>query len=215
LTIASLTEPLVNLATDLIGSIGLGAVALLTTISGVVGFPGSEPTMLFAGFDVFRGTLTLPGVIVAGVAGDVLGASIAYGIGHYGRREVLGKPGSKLRIPQRRLDRAHNWFERYGTWSVLLSRFTPIVRLALPYAAGVAELSFKRFLAMATLGSIFWIGGLALIGRSVGHNWPAWRHHLAYVDYVGLALIVGLVGYLLFRRTRSGRGDRTADAVSG
>ena len=82
--LASLTGPLVNLATNLIDSIGLAGVALLTMSSGVIGVPGTEPTMLFAGFDVFQGNLTLPGIIVAGVVGDVAGASIAYSIGYFG-----------------------------------------------------------------------------------------------------------------------------------
>ena len=68
---ASLTEPLVRLATNLIADLGLAGVALLTLTSGVIGVPGTEPTMLFAGFDVFQGNLTLPGVIVAGVKTNV------------------------------------------------------------------------------------------------------------------------------------------------
>ncbi len=94
LAYASLTEPLVKLATNLIGSLGLGGVALLTFTSGVIGLPGTEPTMLFAGFNVFQGHQTLVGIIVAGVIGDLAGASVAYAIGYYGRRELLERQGS-------------------------------------------------------------------------------------------------------------------------
>jgi membrane protein DedA with SNARE-associated domain len=209
-----LTEPLVNLATHLIGSLGLAGVALLTMTSGVVGLPGTEPTMLFAGFNVFEGNQTLVGIIAFGVIGDVLGASIAYTIGYYGRRELLERHGGKLHVSKARLDRAHGWFERYGTWTIFVSRFIPLIRAVFPYAAGVAKMPFKRFVALATLGSIFWIGGLGVLGREVGHNWQQWRHHLEYVDYVGIALIVGVIGYLLFRRTRGGHSDPAVDAVS-
>ena len=78
-----------TLATHLIGSLGLAGVGLLTMTSGVVGVPGTEPTMLFAGFDVFSHKLSLPGIIIAGVIGDVAGATIAYSIGYFGRRELL------------------------------------------------------------------------------------------------------------------------------
>jgi membrane protein DedA with SNARE-associated domain len=209
-----LTEPLVNLATHLIGSLGLAGVALLTMTSGVVGVPGTEPTMLFAGFNVFEGNQTLLGIIVFGVIGDVLGASIAYAIGYYGSRELLERHGRKLHLSQARLDRAHGWFERYGSPTIFVSRFIPLIRAVFPYAAGVAKMPFKRFIALATLGSIFWIGGLGVLGREVGHNWQQWRHHLEYVDYAGIALIVGVIGYLLFRRTRNGRSDPAVDAVS-
>jgi membrane protein DedA with SNARE-associated domain len=77
---ASVTDSLVNLATHIIRDLGLAGVSLLTMTSGVIGLPGSEPTMLFAGFNVFEKHQTLLGIISFGVLGDVLGSSIAYGI---------------------------------------------------------------------------------------------------------------------------------------
>lgn len=216
LTLASLTEPLVSLATHLIGSIGLAGVALLTLTSGVIGLPGTEPTMLFAGFNVFQGNLTLPGIITAGVVGDVAGASIAYSIGYYGRRELLERQGAKLHMSPARLDRAHGWFERYGSPVIFVSRLLPVVRAAFPYAAGVAEMPFWRFASLATLGSIVWIGGLGVLGRAVGSQWQTWRHHLEYVDYVGAAVLVAAIVYLIVRRRsdRNGSGEPAADVVS-
>jgi membrane protein DedA with SNARE-associated domain len=209
--LASLTAPLVNLATHLIADIGLAGVALLTLSSGVIGVPGTEPTMLFAGFDVFQGNLTLPGIIVAGVVGDVAGASIAYSIGFFGSRELLESHGSKLHVSASGIDRAHRWFDRYGTPVIFVSRFMPFIRAAFPYAAGVARMSYPRFVIMATLGSIVWIGGLGVLGREVGHQWETWRHHLEYVDYVGAAILVAAVVYLIvrWRRSRGGPGSAT------
>jgi len=217
LTIASITGPLVSLATHLIGSIGLAGVALLTLTSGVIGLPGTEPTMLFAGFNVFQGNLTLPGIITAGVVGDMAGASIAYSIGYYGRRELLEHRGGKLHVSPSRLNRAHAWFERYGTAVILISRLIPVVRAAFPYAAGVARMPFWRFFVLATLGSIIWIGGLGVLGREVGSQWPAWRHHLEYVDYAAAAVLVAAIVYLIIRRRSDrdgGAGEPAADVVS-
>jgi len=216
LTLASLTEPLVRLATQLVGSLGLGGVALLTLTSGVIGLPGTEPTMLFAGFDVFQGTLTLPGIVAAGVVGDVAGASIAYSIGYYGRRDLFERQGSKLHMSPARLNRAHGWFARYGAPVIFVSRFLPVVRAAFPYAAGVARMPFGRFVSLAALGSLVWIGGLGVLGREVGRSWPSWRHHLEYVDYAGAAVLVCAIVYFLVRRARPDRkdsGDRAADVV--
>jgi membrane protein DedA with SNARE-associated domain len=214
IALASLTQPLVNLATNLIGDLGLAGVTLLMTITGVIGVPGTEPTMLFAGFDVYNHTLSLPGIIIAGVIGDVLGASIAYTIGFYGSRELLERQGSKLHLSQSRLDRAHRWFERYGTWTVFVTRFIPVVRAAFPYAAGASKMPFARFVTLSALGSVVWVPGLAVLGREVGRNWTSWRHHLEYVDYVGAALVVAAIVYLIVRRSRPGRGDPAIDVVS-
>ena len=90
-----MTAPLVNLATNVIDSLGYAGVAVLTATTGVIGVPGTEPVMLFAGFDVYNGNLTLPGIIVAGVVGDMAGASIAYAIGYYGRPRAARAPGKQ------------------------------------------------------------------------------------------------------------------------
>jgi membrane protein DedA with SNARE-associated domain len=200
---ASITGPLVTFATNLIKSIGLGGVAVLTASSGVIGVPGSEPTMLFAGFNVYQGHLSLLGIIVAGVIGDMLGASIAYAIGYFGSRELLERQGAKLHLSQRRMDTAHRWFDRYGAPVVLISRWIPFVRAAFPYAAGVAEMPFARFFALATLGSVVWISALGILGRQVGHSWESWRHHLEYADYAAVAIVVLGVLYLVLRRRRT------------
>ena len=105
---------------------------------------------------------------------------------------------------------------------VFVSRFLPLIRAAFPYAAGVAEMPYWRFAPMAALGSLFLIGGLAVLGREVGSQWQAWRHHLEYVDYVGAVLLVAAIVYLVVRSRRGGPGDgsgpsaeRTAGAGAG
>jgi membrane protein DedA with SNARE-associated domain len=212
LVYASVTDSLVTLATHVIRDLGLAGVALLTMTSGVIGAPGSEPTMLFAGFNVSEGHLSLFGIIVAGVFGDMLGASIAYAIGYWGREELVERHGNKLHISKRRLDRAHNWFDRYGAPVIVVSRFIPFARAAFPYAAGVARMGYVRFLIFGTIGSIVWITALGVLGNAVGSSWQSWRHNLEYVDYVGAALLVVAIVYLIVRITRSRRGDPTAVA---
>ena len=213
LALASVTDSLVTLATHIIRDLGLAGVALLTMTSGVIGVPGSEPTMLFAGFNVSEGHLSLVGIIVAGVLGDMIGASIAYAIGYWGRRELIERHGKKIHLNPERLNRAHGWAERYGAPAVFVSRLIPGVRFVFPYAAGIAEMGYLRFITFATLGSIAWVTGLGFLGREVGSDWQTWRKHLEVVDYVILGLIVVGVVVLVVRRVRSGR--RTpADALS-
>ena len=200
--LASLTGPLVDLATHVIGSLGLAGVAVMTATTAVIGVPGSEPVMLFAGFDVYNGHLTLVGIIAAGVLGDMIGASIAYAIGYFGRRELLERQGSKLHVSPQKLERAHQWSERHGAPAIFISRMVPFVRAAFPYAAGVAEMPFVKFALAALAGSIVWISALGVLGREVGSNWSSWRHHLEYVDYAVVALVLTGIAYLVLRRAR-------------
>jgi membrane protein DedA with SNARE-associated domain len=212
LALASVTDSLVTLATHIIRDLGLAGVALLTMTSGVIGLPGSEPTMLFAGFNASEGHLSLLGIIVSGVLGDMLGASIAYAIGYWGREELVERHGNKLHISQHRLDRAHRWFERYGAPVIVVSRCIPFARAAFPYAAGVARMGYGRFLVFGTIGSIIWITAMGVLGNAVGSNWQSWRHNLEYVDYVAAVLLVAAIAYVIVRIARSRRGDPTAVA---
>jgi membrane protein DedA with SNARE-associated domain len=210
---ASVTDALATLATHIIHDLGLAGVGLLCLTTGVVGVPGTEPTMLFAGFNVFQHHLTLAGIVVSGVIGDILGASIAYAIGYYGRLELIERHGNKLHISPRRLEIARGWFDRYGSPVIFVSRFIPGLRAVFPYAAGVSQMPFARFLPFTALGSVGWILGLGLLGRAVGSKWTSWRHNLGYVDYVVVALLVAAVGYLIVRRIRSRGAPPPADAV--
>ena len=208
-----MTGPLVDAATHVINTLGLAGVAVMMATTGIIGLPGTEPTMLFAGFNVFNHHHTLLGIIVFGVIGDLVGASIAYAIGYWGRRELVERHGSKIHMSTARLDRAHHWAERYGAPAVVISRLIPGVRFVFPYAAGIAEMGYARFISFAALGTVAWVTGLGFLGREVGSDWQSWRKHLEVVDYVVLALIVAAVALLVIRRVRSGR-RAPVDALS-
>jgi membrane protein DedA with SNARE-associated domain len=91
----------------------------------------------------------------------------------------------------------------------------PLARAAFPYAAGVAEMPFVRFFVAALAGSIIWIGGLGVLGREVGSNWSSWRHHLEYVDYAVVVLVLAAIVYLLIRRHRGRTGGHAEAPVAG
>jgi membrane protein DedA with SNARE-associated domain len=208
---ASVTDALVTLATHIIRDLGLGGVSALTLSSGVILMPGTEPTMLFAGFNVFQHHLSLIGIIAFGLIGDVVGAAVAYAIGYYGSG-WLEQHGGKFHMGPERLAIAHRWFGRWGAPVVAVSRCLPLIRAVFPYAAGVARMPFSLFLPFALLGSIPWITGLGLLGKAVGNSWPSWRHHLEYVDYAFLALLLVALGYYFVRRRRA--ADRAPDAYA-
>jgi membrane protein DedA with SNARE-associated domain len=209
LELASITDPVVNAAVDVINSLGLpGIFLLMVAESACIPIP-SEATMLFAGFGVAKGDHTLLAVTAAGVAGNVIGSWIAYGIGYLGRVDLLERHGRKLHVKQSHLRTADRWFERYGDVTVLVSRMLPIIRTFISLPAGVAKMPFWRFTVLTLAGCIPWVLALAFIGKQAGHNWESWRHHLQYVDYVVVAAVVVGIGYLIVRRRR-GAGPETA-----
>jgi membrane protein DedA with SNARE-associated domain len=203
-------EPIVDVATEFISSAGeLGVFALMVLESACIPIP-SEAIMLFAGFSVSEGEMTLFGIVAAGVLGNLVGSWIAYAIGYFGRIDLLEK-NKLIHISPKHLKWADDWFARYGNATVFFSRMLPIIRTFISLPAGVARMPFWRFTAYTLLGSIPWVLMLAIVGEKVGDNWEDWRHKLGYLDYFVLAAIVVGVVYLIVKRRRgSGTGGKEA-----
>lgn len=208
--IAALLDPLVNLCTDFIGAVGYAGVFVLTLLgSACIPIP-SEATMMFAGFKVSDGDLTLFGVIAAGVAGELIGCLIAYAAGYYGRIDLLER-NKLIHIDRKRLDWVDGWFQRHGDITVFVGRLLPLVRAFISLPAGVAEMPLRRFIPFTLAGSVIWLSGLAVIGQAVGDNWDKWHQKFAFLDYVVVIAAIGAIAYLLIRRRR-GPGEPTGDA---
>jgi len=195
--LASITDPLVNFAVNVIDTIGLPGVFLLMLLeSACIPIP-SEGTMLFAGFHY-----NLAAITVVGVAGNLVGSWIAYWIGYIGRVDLLEKHGSKLHIKKSHLEWADRWFERHGDATVFFTRMLPIIRTFISLPAGVARMPIWRFTLLTAAGCIPWVLLLGFIGHQAGHNWDRWKDHLHYVDYAIVAAIVLGVAWLVIRRRR-------------
>jgi membrane protein DedA with SNARE-associated domain len=218
LVVASLTDPLVQFAVNVVEELGLpGVFVLMVAESACIPIP-SEATMLFAGFNVSEGEYALWLVVAVATAANVVGSWIAYAVGYYGRIDILEKHGKKLHIKPSHLAWADRWFEKYGSWTVFLTRMLPIIRTFISLPAGVARMPFWRFTVLTLAGCVPWIFMLTLIGREVGDRWESWKDSLHYVDYAVAAVIVIGVVYLVLRNRRSGganaeaAGEPAADA---
>ena len=204
LVLASVTDKLADFATTVVGDLGLaGIFVLMVAESACIPIP-SEPTMLFAGFNVHQGTYGLWEVVAVAVAANLVGSWIAYAVGYYGRLELVERHGNKLHIKQSHLDWADRWFAKYGDPAIFFSRMLPIIRTFISLPAGAARVPFWRFTVLTVLGCIPWMLGLTLAGRAAADNWDHWRDKLHYIDYAVLALIIIGIIVLVVRRRRDG-----------
>ena len=212
---ASITDPLVQFAVDVIDKLGLaGVFVLMVAESACLPIP-SEATMLFAGFNVSEGEYSLWLVTAVGVAANLVGSWIAYAIGYFGRIDVLEKHGKKLHIKPSHLKWADDWFQRYGDATVFFSRMLPIIRTFISLPAGVARMPFWRFTLLTVAGCVPWVFMLAFIGKVSGDNWEKWKEHLHYIDYAVIAAILLGAVWLFVRYRRRRRANATAvDATS-
>jgi membrane protein DedA with SNARE-associated domain len=210
--IASITDPIVEVAVDVVAELGLwGIFVLMLLESACIPVP-SEATMLFAGFNVAEGEYSLFAITVVGSVANLVGSWIAYAAGYYGRIDILEKHGKKLHIKKSHLEWADRWFERHGDATVFFTRMLPIIRTFISLPAGVAKMPFWRFSVLTLLGCVPWVLMLGFIGREAGDNWESWKDSLHYVDYaVAAAILLGLIWLLIRRR----RNNKPADASSG
>jgi membrane protein DedA with SNARE-associated domain len=200
---ADILDPLINAATNFIDATGLAGVFVLMMLESACIPVPSEAIMLFAGFNVSEGNMTLFGIVAAGVLGNLVGSWIAYAAGYYGRLELLDQ-NRLIHINKRHLEWADRWFERHGSATVFFTRMMPIVRTFISLPAGAARMPIGRFTLYTLAGCIPWVLALGIIGQQVGERWHEWRDSLHYLDYVVIAVVAIGVAYLIIRRRREG-----------
>jgi membrane protein DedA with SNARE-associated domain len=204
-----IVDPIVDAAVEVIDVLGYAGIFFLMLLESACIPVPSEAIMLFAGFNVHEGDMTLFGIVAAGVLGNVVGSWAAYAAGYYGRLELLEK-NRLVHVNRRHLEWADRWFERHGDATVFFTRMLPIIRTFISLPAGVAKMPFWRFTALTLLGCIPWVLMLGVIGREVGDRWEDWRDYLHYGDYVVLAAVLAGAVWLIIRRRRGGAGAAEA-----
>ncbi len=160
----------------------------------------SELIMPFAGFTAARGELSLLLVVVAGVAGSLLGALVWYYVGLWlgldRLKRFAARHGRWLTLSPADLDRAHDWFERHGAWSVFLGRLIPTVRTLISVPAGINAMPLPTFLAWSALGTAVWTALLAGLGYLLQSQY---ERVSSYVNPISTAVVVLLVAAYLYR----------------
>jgi membrane protein DedA with SNARE-associated domain len=161
-----------------IATYGYVAIFLLMLLESACIPVPSELIMTFGGAlaaGAVPGTsLNLAGVIIAGVAGNVAGSYIAWAVGRYGGQAALRRWGRRLRVRDHELERANQWFDRYGPQAVLIGRLLPVVRTFISLPAGIAGMDPVRFGIYTTIGCIPWTATRAMWSAPIGiRSWTA------------------------------------------
>jgi membrane protein DedA with SNARE-associated domain len=179
------------------GAIGIFVLMLLENL-----FPPipSELIMPLAGFVASRGQLGLTSVIVAGVAGSVIGTFFWYGLGRWlgegSLRKFAARHGRWLTLSPEDVDRANDWFIRHGAAALILGRLVPGVRTLISVPAGIFRVSPSYFLLLSTIGSAIWTTALAYAGFVFGSNYGAVT---GVVEPIGTGIFVLAIAIYLYR----------------
>ena len=119
----------------------------------------------------------------AAVAGDSTGYAIGY---HIGPR-LFNREDSRL-FHKDHVARTQRFYAKYGSKTIVLARFVPIVRTFAPTVAGVGKMPYRTFLAFNVAGGIGWVASMTLAGYFLGRSIPDIERHLHWVILIVIAV---------------------------
>ncbi len=185
-------------------AIVFGESALLI---GVI-FPG-DSLLFTAGLLSATGLLPplwvlLIAIPLAAIAGDQTG----YWIGRKAGPAIFRRPDSLI-FKQAYVEKAHDFFEKYGPRTVAMARFVPIVRTLAPIMAGVSKMRYRTFTIYNICGDIVWGVGVTTLGFFLGQI-PFVRK---YIELILILIIFLSVLPMLIHLLQAWRGRRRARAA--
>ncbi len=136
-------------------------------------------------------------LVIAAVTGNTLNYWIGSAVGH----KVFTHQYRWLNPAA--LAKTHAFYEKHGGKTIILARFTPIVRSFAPFIAGVSAMTFVKFQFFNIIGAVLWVAGLLVFGYLFG-NMPWVREHLNTLVLIGmvaaiLPIVIGVV-WQLYRK---------------
>ena len=174
--------------TQIIQSGGLLLIALIIFAESgmMVGFFFPGDTLLFsAGILAAAGNLPIALTIGVIAFAAILGDNIGYHIGNKLGPRLFKKDSLVFRHEY--IMRAEKFFEKYGTKTMLLAHFVPVVRTFAPVTAGAARMDYRIFFIFDAIGVIAWSFLITLLGYFLGSRIPGVEH---YIEPVLLGIIL-------------------------
>jgi len=182
--------------------------------TGLVVFPvlPGDSILFIAGTVVAAAGLDVHVLVAILAAAAILGDSVNYAIGHFIGPRVFERPDSRW-LKQTHLRRTQAFYDKYGGVTIIIGRFVPVIRTFAPFLAGVAGMSYQRFLSYNVVGGIAWIASLVYAGYLFG-NIPWVKQNLTIIVavFVIVSLIPATVTFVKERRrSRTTRRRRDQD----
>ncbi|EDN9303736.1 DedA family protein [Listeria monocytogenes] len=168
----------------------------------------SEIILTFGGFMTTVTSLNIVMVIIVATLGSVVGAILLYKVASYFGKErlmkIVLKYGRILRLKESDIERAENFFLKYGSWAVFLCRMIPLIRSLISIPAGMTKMKMSKFLILTTAGSLLWNTVLIGLGAMLGESWieiVVFMDSFSTIIYSIIAILV-VVGLGFFFRAR-------------
>ncbi|EAE0012119.1 DedA family protein [Listeria monocytogenes] len=187
--------------TNIMADFGYIGIFVLIMIENLFPPIPSEIILTFGGFMTTVTSLNVLMVIIVATLGSVVGAILLYKVASYFGKErltkIVLKYGRILRLKESDVERAENFFLKYGSWAVFLCRMIPLIRSLISIPAGMTKMKMSRFLILTTAGSLLWNTVLIGLGAILGESWNeivVFMDSFSTIIYsvIAITLVVGL-----------------------
>ena len=180
-------------------------VLLLLVLLESLGVPlPGEIALVTAAAYASHGRISIYVVIALAAAGASIGGVLGYWIGIKGGLPLVARYGGYIGIRRSHVDKAHAFFERNGSKTILFGRFVALLRTWAAVVAGAACMPFTKFVTYNTIGSIVWAIVFGLLGYFFGRDLPLLETYISRASFG--VLIVGAVALALFILYRRRKG---------
>jgi membrane-associated protein len=172
--------------------------------TGLVVFPflPGDSILFIAGTIVATAGLNVHLLVVLLIVAAILGDSVNYAVGHYIGPKIYDKPDSRW-FKQAHLQKTQAFYDKFGGVTIIIGRFIPIIRTFAPFLAGVAGMTYRRFLSYNVIGGVMWIGLLVYAGYLFGNiPWVKQNLSLIVIGIVIVSLIPAVSTFISERRRR-------------
>ncbi|MFJ8754297.1 DedA family protein [Streptomyces sp. NPDC102441] len=191
----------------LLNTFGLpGLLLIVFAESGLlIGFFLPGDSLLFTtGLLVTTGDLKYPLWLVCLLVAlaAIIGDQVGYLFGRKVGPALFRRPDSRL-FKQENVEKAHEFFEKYGPKSLVLARFVPIVRTFTPIIAGVSRMDYRSFITFNVIGGVLWGVGVTLLGAGLGKIDFVHEHIELILILIVLISVVPIAIEFLRARSRS------------
>lgn len=157
--------------------------------------PGDSLLFAIGAFSA-RGSFEFWTISLSLLGAAILGDTVNYAIGKYFGNKLFDKEDSKI-FNKKHLDKAHEFYEKYGAKTIILARFVPIVRTFAPFVAGIGNMTYKKFMSYNIIGAILWIFSFIPLGYFFG-NLPFIKGNLKLVmtAIIVISVLPGVIEFL-------------------
>jgi membrane-associated protein len=214
-------EHLVQFLFNVKGLIEWGGTLLVCAIVFIetgffVGFflPG-DSLLVTAGVFAATGQIHLANLLLLVPLCAIVGDQLGYWIGRQAGQALYRREDSLI-FRKRHLERAQQFYEKYGGKTVILARFVPIVRTFCPPVAGAARMPYGRYLAFDVAGGLLWVGSMILGGYFLGSMIPNIDNRIHYViaAVIFVSLLPAIISILRARYSRTPKTDSAPQPAS-